>query len=592
MCQACNPHLLALMRDGLDRRDFLKYSAALSLGAGLSREARAAQRRYGKKASQAPLAERKAGPADLIFHGGKIITVNDAMPRAEALAVRGGRVSAVGAKDAVLRQRGSPTKLVDLGGHTMLPGFIDAHMHTTMTFLDSWLDIGPLTTPSMRAALEKLRAAARQAKPGQWVHAQALDPSITPGEPFTLKELDAAAGDHPLLVVESNGHVFYANSRALRLGGITRDTPDAPRSRYVRDANGDLTGRIEEFAGVAPLTKHMPKQAAEEYATGVRRLFDRAAAAGCTGLHDCGIGNLAGVADLQAVRQVMDGDPPIRFAAQLVSTMLDKWIEMGIKPGVGTDRMRLVGIKTWSDGSNQGLTGYQREPYLNSTNRGALNYTLDELTRAIQRAHGLGWQVGVHANGDAAIDATLQAFETVLKKSPRQGHRHRIEHCSILHPEQIQKMVALALSPSFLIGHVHYWGRAFRDRLLGPARSDFYDPCASALKAGLRISLHSDYNVTQIEPLRYIENAVTRVMREGGGVLNPAERITPMQAIKAVTLDAAWQSQMDSFAGSLEVGKYADLVILEKDPTRVDPTTIKSIQVIETWLEGTRRYRA
>jgi len=202
-----------------------------------------------------------------------------------------------------------------------------------------------------------------------------------------------------------------------------------------------------------------------------------------------------------------------------------------------------------------------------------------------------GWQVCVHANGDAAIDTTIDAYEAVLKAKPRLDHRHRIEHCSILHDDQIARMKALELSPSFLIGHVHYWGRAFRDEILGPERANRLDPCASALKGGLRPTLHSDWSVTEIGPLRMVENAVTRTMRDGGDVLSPAERIPVEAALRMVTADAAWQCRYD-FTGLLSEGKAADLVILDKDPTQVDPLAIRDIPVRETWLDGERRFQA
>ena len=247
--------------------------------------------------------------------------------------------------------------------------------------------------------------------------------------------------------------------------------------------------------------------------------------------------------------------------------------------------------KAWSDGSNQGRTGFQRLPYLNSDSRGALNYTPEQLTDAIRDAHDEGWQVCVHANGDAAIDTTIDAFEAVLKAKPRPDHRHRIEHCSILHDDHIARMKALELSPSFLIGHVHYWGRAFRDEILGPERANRLDPCASALKGGLRPTLHSDWSVTEIGPLRMVENAVTRTMRDGGDVLNPAERIPVEAALRMVTADAAWQCRYN-FTGLLSEGKAADLVILDKDPTQVDRLAIRDIPVRETWLDGERRFQA
>ena len=233
-----------------------------------------------------------------------------------------------------------------------------------------------------------------------------------------------------------------------------------------------------------------------------------------------------------------------------------------------------------------------RKPYLNSTNRGALNYTPEEITAVIKEAHGAGWQLGVHANGDGATDVVLDAFAKATGTQGGHKLRHRIEHCSILHDDQIARMKKLGISPSFLIGHVHFWGRAFQDRLLGQARANRLDPCKSALAGGLRISLHSDYNVTPIDPLRCIQNAVVRDMNEGGGVLNPAERISPMQAIRAVTVDAAWQCHLDHVCGSLVLGKAADLVVLERDPVTVAPTDIQSIKIHSTWLDGERRFAA
>jgi len=531
--------------------------------------------------------------ADVIFYGGPILTVNDAAPRAEALAVRRGLISAVGTKDEVLVQQGPQTRIVNLDGHALLPGFIDPHMHTAFVYMDSWLDVGPFTTKDMDEAVAKVRAAVQQAAPGAWMCAKLIDPSIMPGKPeLTVQDLDPFSPDNPVFILNASGHLAYVNSKAIEIAGVTRDTPDPPQGRFKRDANGNLTGVLEEPPAYNSFIAKMPVETPQEFLHGVRRLFDGAAAVGCTGLHDCGLGMLNGPQDVEAVQWVMREDPPIRYSAALVSTHMDAWVGIGLTPNTGNDRFKLTSIKLWADGSNQGLTGYQRVPYLHSTNRGALNYTLEQITDGMQTAHDLGWQISVHANGDAAIDTTLQAYETVLTKQPRTDHRHRIEHCSVLHPEQIEKMAHLGLSPSFLIGHVYYWGRAFRDTILGPERANLYDPCASALKGGLRISFHSDWNVTPIEPLRYIQNAVTRVMRDGGEVLNPAERVTAEQAIKAITLDAAWQCRMDDIAGSLEVGKRADLVVLEKDPTAVGPATIRSIAVLETWLDGARRYSA
>ncbi len=584
MCLACYPGLAALLSSAATRRDFVKYAALSSTSAILASCGVAPSARSKRAAS---------GSADVIFRGGQILTMNEHQPRADALAIRGDRITAVGAVRDVDALRGPDTRIVELDGRALLPGFIDPHMHFAPVVSDDWIDVSPFDASDYDAVLAKIRAGAQQAAPGDWVLAQGFDPSITTGARTpTRSMLDALVPDNPFYMTESNGHVAYGNTRAFQLAGVNRDTPDPPAGRFVRDADGELTGRLEETSAQLAFGAKLPMPGPAEVGKRVRRLFDRAASVGCTALHDCSIGAFMGASDLTLLRSVMEDDPPIRYRGMLVSSHMDEWEKLGIKPDQGDDRFRITGIKAWSDGSNQAYTGYQRDNYLGKDTRGTLNYSQEQLTEIIRRAHQAGWQMGVHANGDAAIDTTIGAYEAVLRESPRPDHRHRIEHCSVLHPEQIARMSELGLSPSFLIGHVRWWGKAFHDRILGPERARFYDPCASALKGGLRISFHSDWNVTPIEPLRYVEDAVTRVMNEGGDVFFEDERIPVEAALRGITIDAAWQTRMDDIVGSLEPAKLADLTLLERDPTAVSPTQIRQIKVSETWLSGESKHRA
>jgi predicted amidohydrolase YtcJ len=562
----------------VSRRGFLQYASAASLSVAFSGCSRSS-----------PVGDR----ADVIFSGGPILTMNSSNPRAEALAVRGDRIVAVGGMSEVDGLRGPNTRVVDLAGRTLMPGMVDPHMHSALIQLDHWIDVGAINTPSYDAVLTKLRNAGGESQPGEWVLAQLFDWVITPGAHApTLAELDALLPNNPLFMLESNGHVAYVNSKALQAAGITRDTPDPPTARFIRGPGGELTGRVEETAAFMPFLNLAPQPSKAELAKRARVLFDHAASLGCTAMQDMSVGALTGTTDIELLTSVMQDDPPIRYRAALVSTLMDEWEQMGVKPNQGDDRFRINIIKAWSDGSGQAFTAYQRENYLGRDSRGSLNYSLAELTAAVRRAHQAGWQVAVHANGDAAIDTTLEAYASVLREIPRADHRHRIEHCSLLHPEQINEMVALGVSPSFLIGHIRWWGRAFRDEILGPERVENYDPCASALRAGLRISIHSDYNVTPVGPLRCVQDAVTRIMQDGGEVFVPEQRIPAEAGLRAVTLDAAWQCRMDDIVGSLEPGKYADLALLEQDPTAVSPADIEKIKVNETWLAGTPRYGA
>jgi predicted amidohydrolase YtcJ len=578
MCIYCNPELSAYIGAAASRRGFLKgLGAATALFATES----------------ALPAFAASDRADIIFKGGPIYTMSDRIPHAGAVAVRGEHILAVGQAKDIDNLAGPGTRVVDLGGRTLLPGFVDAHMHYFPAFFTDWIDVSIFTTASMDAVIAKLRAGAQAAGPAGWVRARLFDPMITPGARIpSLAELDDIAPGNPLILQESNGHIAYANSSALKLAGLGRDSPDPAGGRYGRDSNGELTGRLEEPAAMGAFVKLMPFPAPDKFLAALRRIYDTASSTGCTLVHDCSIGALAGERDIAALHAVMSRDPPVRLRGMLVSDKTGDWERLGLKPGQGDDRFRLTGMKAWSDGSNQGLTGYQRDPYLGRESRGALTLSPQALTDKIRSAHAGGWQMGVHANGDAAIDVTIDAYEAVLKDSPRSDHRHRIEHCSLLHPEQMQRMRRLGLSPSFLIGHVGYWGAAFRDKILGPERVRNYDPCASALAAGLRISLHSDFDVTPMGPLRMVEDAVGRVIRSTGETLVPQERIPVAAALRAVTIDAAWQCGADDVAGSIESGKYADFAILDHDPLRIPVANLARVQVSETWMSGRQRYQA
>jgi hypothetical protein len=542
------------------------------------------------------VAEAKPGKApDRIFVGATIRTMNPAQPVAEAIAVKGGRIVAVGRRGEVSALKGAQTEIVDANGATILPGFIDPHVHIVMgAVLSAFIDVRALVCETMDEVTAKLKAAIAAAAPGAWVMAKGFDPSITKGAAnVTRRELDAIAPAHPVFMLNASGHLAYVNSKAIEAAGVTETTPDPPAGgRYFKDANGRLTGQIAGGTSYAPFIAKMPRPDAAALVAASARELDMAASKGCTMLVDAGLGTFAGQDELPILKSIVEsGRASVRLAAMMTSRLMDKFLAIpDMKPGAGDDRFRLLGFKFWSDGSNQGNTGYLRERYLNVDGRGVLSFPPEELAEGVKRAHDGGWQVAVHANGDAAIDITIDAYEKAIKVNPRADHRHRIEHCSIAWDEHYAKMAALGLTPSFLIGHVHYWGRAFRDRIIGPERAARLGAGQSALKHSVRFSLHSDYDVTEIGPLRCIENAVTRIMRDGGEVLGPDQRIPVEQALRAMTIDAAYQARIDHAVGTLEVGKYADLVVLEEDPMKVDPTRLSQIKVRETWVEGEKKF--
>ena len=257
-----------------------------------------------------------------------------------------------------------------------------------------------------------------------------------------------------------------------------------------------------------------------------------------------------------------------------------------------TEMVRIAGYKLVADGSNQGFTGLQREPYLNSTDNGLAYASPEELKRLVLKRGGQGWPLAAHGNGDKAIDNILDAYQAARDAGLDLAKlRPRIEHCSILHEDQIARMKKLGVSPSFLIGHVHFWGVAFRDKIFGLKKAKLLDRARSCEKAGVSFTLHSDFMVTDPNPLQMIEMAVTRrTWKEPDFVLAPDERISVESAIRSLTSEAAWQLNSEHEIGSLEPGKFADFVVLDRDPRKVEPTTIRKIEVLETWLNGKQTF--
>ncbi|MDA0977115.1 MAG: amidohydrolase family protein, partial [Proteobacteria bacterium] len=286
------------------------------------------------------------------------------------------------------------------------------------------------------------------------------------------------------------------------------------------------------------------------------------------------------------------GEMTTRLRYSLSYGIQDKWDETGIQCGEGDELVRCTTWKIVSDGSNQGFSGLQREPYLYRDDRGIPYVEPDDLTAMVIDRAKRGWALAIHANGDRAIDNVLAAYEKAWDQGLLNHTPCRIEHCSILHDEHIDKIAKMGLSPSFLIGHVYYWGQAMRDKVFGHTKARLLDRTAACEAKGIRWTLHSDEPVTEMGPLRCIENAVTRKMwKEPGTILAPEECISVEAALRAMTRDAAWQCHSDHEVGSLEPGKLADLVILSDDPRAVDPNRIGDIQVLETWMGGRRVYQ-
>ena len=538
--------------------------------------------------------------ATTVFTGGTVLTVDSTFSQAEAIAIRGNKFLAVGTDAEVRATAGENAKIIDLKGKTILPGFIDPHTHVVAgSVVDSVMEyVGMARFGTVDEVLKHLGQLAKGKAPGEWIVVRNFDPAVQVGpDTLTFKELDDVSTQHPIFVFNASGHLAYANSKAFEIAGIPANVKNPPGAEFVRDQDGKLTGIMKNNVAFLQVLSKYPALAEVDPTESLIGLLGKWSQHGLTTVSELALGGLSqSPADHTVmVDAAQSGRLTARIRAYPFYTVGEEaWDDAGIKPGNDNPLSRVAGYKLVADGSNQGFTGLQREPYLNSDDRGLAYMSAEDLrTRAIERAKK-GWHLAIHGNGDAAIDNILDACEAMRDAGvDMEKVRARIEHCSILHDDQVARMKDLGVSASFLIGHVHYWGVAMRDEVFGEKKAQLLDRCASLEKAGVGFTLHSDFMVTDPIPLHMIEMAVTRkTWKEPEYVLAPEETISVESAIRAMTYEAAWQLFSEHEIGSLEAGKFADLVILDKDPRTVAPDAIKDIKVLETWMDGKQVYRA
>ncbi|MGV0872138.1 amidohydrolase [Mycolicibacterium sp. XJ879] len=528
--------------------------------------------------------------ADLVIRG-TILTVDEHRPTAGAIAVADGRIVAVGANSDVASWVGPQTRQLDVDGAVM-PGFVEAHGHPLMEAMvlsDAMADIRPVTLPDADAVVASIRAeVASRGADGAYLNG--WDPLLQHGLPDpTLDWLNAMAPEHPLVIVHNSGHKAYFNTAAADRAGLTRHTPDPKGASYGRDADGELDGTAEEIGAVFSLLTDAIQPS--DYPAMLRAELARLNRAGLTTCSE-----MAFDPTLRPLVEQMRDELTVRLHLYEISNAR---MATDVAPDNGDDLLRQTGIKIWVDGSpwigNIDLTF----PYLDTDatrtigvvpgSCGCANYTSEQLTEIVGAYFPRGWQLACHVHGDAGVDTILDVYEDALRRHPRADHRLRLEHVGAIRPEQLQRAHDLGVTCSIFVDHLHYWGDVLVDGLFGPEHGSRWMPCGSAVATGMRISLHNDPPVTPEEPLRNISVAVTRTA-PSGRVLGPEQRLTVEQAIRAQTIDAAYQLFADDAVGSLEVGKYADLVVLSADPRAVPAEQIADLEVRATFLAGAQVY--
>ncbi len=561
------------------RRGFMAYSVA------------AASALTAVRAAPAFAADDRA---DLILRGGTIRPLSGA-PIAPAIAIKGGKVLAVGDEGALWGLKTSDTRVVDLAGRTLLPGLIDPHNHTILASLIFELldDVGYAKYPTREKLVAHLKQEAASTPKGQWIVGSNFD-NLLQGGDFTLAELDAISTDHPIFVWYTNGHDACVNSEALKIAQIPEDVGELPGGgHFGRGAGGKLNGLVYEESAMLKFAVHfLGKITPEVAAKAVTDYTRHVASVGNTMLHEPGtirsdwINQFARLSNTLACRtsaSVMFGD----------TKGLAPFLSRGLGKGAPVDDslFSLYGVKIVGDGSNQTETGAQTRPYLNSTSKGSPNFDAAQLKQMIAEVKALGLPVQIHCNGDYTVDIALDAIEAVYSGSTDFGV-NRIEHSTMARPDQIVRMKKLNVQPSFLMNHVRFYGAAYRDQVFGPERAAFMDPAGACVKAGLPFTLHTDGPCSPPGPLALISTAVTRRCIIDNSVVGTDQAVSLDDAIRAVTIDAARQLGQGDRLGSLERGKEADFTILESDPYKVSPDAIADIKVSETWVAGERKFAA
>ena len=540
--------------------------------------------------------------ADTIYSGGEIITVSEMVPDAEAIAVRDGKIIAVGSSAQVLQAKGPRTRMVDLKGKTLLPGFIDGHSHfiNSLTVARQANVFPPPFGPgdTVEGIVKALKELQRQQniKPGEIIMAYGYDDNCLPPEhKLAAADLDPHFPDNPVLVGHVSLHGAVLNSVALKKYNITAQTVTPPGGIIVRKpGTNEPAGLLMETAFL-PIFATLPKPSAAQALDALEKGQLIYAAAGITTAHE-GASYADDLAILQ--RGARAGKLYIDVIAFPFITDLEQVLKDNPPSSFGKydQRLKLGGVKITIDGSPQGKTAHFTTPYLTGGPNGEKDWcgepTFPEpvFHSMVKQVYDAKLPLIVHCNGDAAIDNLLRAHQIALGDAVAGDHRTGIIHCQFVRPDQLEKIAAWKLFPSFYTEHTYFFGDThIKNRGLGQAA--FLSPCKTALAQGIRFANHTDFNVAPIDQLFVIWSAVNRVSREGQ-IIGPNERISPLEAIKALTIYPAFWYREEDHKGSLDVGKLADLVVLDRNPLTIDPMKIKEIKVLETIKEDRTIFRS
>ncbi len=530
--------------------------------------------------------------ADTVLVGGRIWTGNPEQPEAQALAIVGDEIVAVGSDDEVRRWAGPGTRVMELQGRRVVPGFNDAHVH----FFDGGQGLASVQlrdAGSPGIFRDRIGAYAATLDKGRWVLNGNWDHELwDPAELPTRQLIDAVTPDNPVFINRLDGHMALANTLALELAGITRDTPDPPGGSIVRDADGEPTGVLKD-AAMNAVYAVIPEPDAAAISSALVAAMQYANANGVTSVQDMS----ASPGVLRAYRQLLaDGDLRVRVYAVQPLSRWERLAAPGIGAWFGNDMLRIGGLKGFADGSLGSTTALFFEPYLDAPETSGLpsDEMVDEAAMLADMlgADAAGLQLAIHAIGDKANAAVLGMFDDVARRNGPRDRRLRIEHAQHLRAIDIPRFKAQGVVASMQPYHAIDDGR-WAEKRIGPERARGTYAFRSLLDAGATLAFGSDWFVAPMEPLRGIHAAVTRRTLDGANPDGwvPEQKISVAEAVRAFTAGSAYAEGQEARKGTLEPGKLADLVVLSRDIFAIDPAGIADVEVDATMLGGEVVYR-
>lgn len=545
------------------------------------------------------------GEAEIIYKGGSILTMSDAQPRAEAVAVADGKVLAVGSAQEVMKLKSKDTQVIDLKDQAMIPGFVDAHGHVLMIGLQA-MSANMLPAPDGEVndipALQGVLKTWAE-KNEEIVKEVNLilgfgydDAQLKELQHPTANDLDQVSSDIPVYVVHQSGHIGVGNSRALEVVGFNSDSEN-PAGGVIRRKEGsnEPNGVLEETPHFMAMVKLLSAVDAKGAQSMFKAGMDLIASYGYTTAQE----GRATLGQAKLMRSTADSGE-VKLDVVVYPDVLTNDAKAFIKNNHGRqykNRLRIGGAKLTIDGSPQGFTAWRDRPYYNPTPNFRPDYVgypaakSDQVFDAIEWAYANNVQILTHSNGEAASDLLIAAIKDATEKYGMADRRPVLIHGQFLREDQVDSFKALDVFPSLFPMHTFYWGDWHRDRTVGPENADNISPTGWLVKRGMKFSTHHDAPVAFPDSMRVLDATVTRRSRSGD-IIGPDQRVDVMTALKAMTIWPAYQHFEESIKGSIEAGKLADFVILSTDPTAVDSETLDQIKVVETIKEGASVYVA